>query len=436
MTTTRRTVRQTPGTRWVSVLAAVALAVGAAACTVEDKEKPNAAPGGGAPAAAVAPGVTADRIKIGVVYPDMAALKQFVNLDLGDFEAAYRALIDKANAAGGINGRTIVPVFGKINMLSPSAAQETCVRLTEDEKVFAVLGLVTETAQALCYTQAHKTALIGGPVSPQLAAQAGAPWFSDTDADVAAEAVRVLAGRGDLTGRKVAVVSNAHDQATTEKNVLPALQRAGVSPVTTGFLAETGTDAAALAQQSGVLLQKMQAAGADTVLAVGSVSATFPQLLEKTSWRPRLLFTVSPVGYLMDKAKHDYGTLKDAVTAAAVQDWDDPALKDCVATLEQADPTLKGKLVEPATVPAGQPTPGASLQVACVDMAIFKAIADKAGRDLTHASFQAAGFGLGPTHVPGYRESATFGPQTPHGAIPVRALVYDPAGKSFVPTPS
>ncbi|WP_331772468.1 ABC transporter substrate-binding protein (plasmid) [Embleya sp. NBC_00888] len=43
----------------------------------------------------------------------MASVKASVNIDLGNYEAACRALIDRINARGGINGREILTVFGK-----------------------------------------------------------------------------------------------------------------------------------------------------------------------------------------------------------------------------------------------------------------------------------------------------------------------------------
>jgi ABC-type branched-subunit amino acid transport system substrate-binding protein len=133
--------------RPATAVGAALLILTSAACTVQSK---NAAASGGAPSntppagltssSTAAPGVTADTIKIGVVYPDLSSVKAFINIDLGDYEAAYNALIAELNAHGGIHGRRIVPVFGKLDVISPSAAQETCVHLTQDEKVFAVLG--------------------------------------------------------------------------------------------------------------------------------------------------------------------------------------------------------------------------------------------------------------------------------------------------------
>lgn len=421
--------------RLVALTAALCTAAAVSSCTVEDKKESNSNGGSntGAAIPAVAPGVAADTVKIGVVYPDFAALKPFVNLDAGDFEAAYKTLIDKMNAAGGINGRKLVPVYGKVNLLAPAAAQETCVKLTEDEKVFAVLAFLPIPDQTSCYVKDHKTAMIGGTLPSSLYAAAQAPWFSDIDGDGSAKAVDALAAHGALAGRKIAVIGDAQSQTDTENVLLPALKRNGVTPVTTGYLGSAIGDPAATQQQGTVLLQKAQADGADTILLTGGAASQMPAILEKTTWRPRLLFTVKPSGYTQDKAKHDFTTLTDSLVTNPVIDWADPQLQDCVQTMEKAYPALAGKLVDPATAAPGEPTLGASVQNACTNLALFKAIAEKAGKDLNHSTFQQAGFALQKIHLPNYRDDATYSPQTPNGVIPFKIHTYDPATARFVP---
>lgn len=419
-------------TRALACTLAIATAAAVGSCTVED----NAPAADSAPpkAAAIAPGVLADSLKIGIAYPDLSSVKQFANLDHGDYEAVFDVLIKKINDAGGINGRRIVPVYAKSNLLSPAAAQETCVKLTEDEKVFAVLAVAIGEEQALCYAGTHKTALVGWAQSKEAAAKVQAPWFTYFAAgDAPIGGMEVFASRGDFAGRKIAVVANANEQASVDKNVLPALQRLGVAPVATGYLPNTGGDAAAYAQQANVFLQKAQSAGADTVLMIGQASAALPQVLEKTQWRPKLLFTVPPSPYLADRGKHDFGILTGSVVASQVPNWDDPAMQQCVRDVEQALPALAGKLTDPAAVPSGQPQLAFSVSAACQTLALFKAIADKAGRDLDHATFQQAGYALGRLHIPGLRDDATYSPQSTNGSIPIRPLTYDAAGNTYVP---
>ncbi|MGW0665262.1 ABC transporter substrate-binding protein [Streptodolium elevatio] len=424
--------------RHAAVVLAAASALVLGACTAENKDDADKA-GAGSPAAPpapkIAPGVTADTIKIGVTYPDLESVKAFVSIDHGDYEAAYNALFKKINDAGGINGRKIQPVFGKINLISPAAAQETCVKLTQDEKVFAVLGNFNGD-EPLCYVQTNKTAAIGGQLTAKRYAQAQAPWFSDLrGGDEVTDSIALFNAGNSLVGKKVAVLSNVNEQALMKDVVIPGLQKMGVTPVETGVLDAPAQDAAAVGQQTGVFIQKFQSAGAEAVVVVGSMGASFPQVLEQTKYRPRLLFTdfQQIQAYANDKGKHDFTTLTGAGALGLIANWGEATNQECMTTIEAAAPASKGKLtVDPMTLPAGTPTPQTSAGAACRNVALLKAIVEKAGKDLNYETFQNAGFSLGSFQSPGNADKATYAQATPHGAIPARLYVFDPATQKFV----
>ena len=97
----------------------------------------------GVPAASAGgstPGVTKDEIKVGITYIDFSSIRNIVDIDHGDYEAAYNAVIKDVNKRGGVNGRKIVPVFAAVSPVGTVSQQEACVKLTEDEKVFAAVG--------------------------------------------------------------------------------------------------------------------------------------------------------------------------------------------------------------------------------------------------------------------------------------------------------
>ena len=94
-----------------------------------------------APAVAATNGVTADTIT--VAYPDIdfAKLKDVgVNLDRGDTNKIFKALADDINTKGGINGRNLDVAVVVYNLLDQANTEAACVKMTEDLKVFAVLG--------------------------------------------------------------------------------------------------------------------------------------------------------------------------------------------------------------------------------------------------------------------------------------------------------
>src|SRR5581483_4932470 len=87
-------------------------------------------------------GVTPDTIKVGFL------LVSFANLDAAGFafgqrqdrEAAIKAYVDDVNKRGGIHGRKVVYTIVKSDPFNAAANRQACIKLTTDEKVFAVLN--------------------------------------------------------------------------------------------------------------------------------------------------------------------------------------------------------------------------------------------------------------------------------------------------------
>jgi hypothetical protein len=69
-----------------------------------------------------ADGVTKGDIELGVTYVDLEAIRNVVQLDHGDYEAAYSAVVDDLNKTG-INGRKVRLVFAPVNPIGTSAAE-------------------------------------------------------------------------------------------------------------------------------------------------------------------------------------------------------------------------------------------------------------------------------------------------------------------------
>jgi hypothetical protein len=91
-------------------------------------------------------GVTATSIKIGIVTIDYTCIKQFVNFTEGNEPAIAQVLIDQLNAHGGILGRKVVAVYRSICPIGNAQSLDACTSLTEDEKVFAVMGLLFDAS--------------------------------------------------------------------------------------------------------------------------------------------------------------------------------------------------------------------------------------------------------------------------------------------------
>jgi hypothetical protein len=72
-------------------------------------------------------GVTPSTITVGVTYADVAAIRNIINVDPGNYQVAYTTLFDQINAKGGINGRKIVPGSFS-NLTLPATCRRTMCR--------------------------------------------------------------------------------------------------------------------------------------------------------------------------------------------------------------------------------------------------------------------------------------------------------------------
>ena len=122
-------------------------------------------------------GVTASTIKVGITYPDIAAIRNLINVDPGNYPVAYTTLINQINKAGGINGRKIVPVFAAVDPQGTAGAATACTQLTQDDKVFVAIGFFQQVDTA-CYVQTHDTPIIGASLTAPQSTAAQAPSFN------------------------------------------------------------------------------------------------------------------------------------------------------------------------------------------------------------------------------------------------------------------
>ena len=263
---------------------------------------------------AKAPGVTDNAIKLGITYVDLAAIGSVTTIDHGDYEAAYQAVIDDLNARGGINGRKIEPVFAPVNPIGTQPADEACLKLTEDDKVFAITGFFLGDA-VLCPLESHDTAVLGGEMNPERLDRAAAPWFTvDPGSDLQSDAISAFADKGLLDG-KLAVFAQNTDVELLESTVEPLLDELGIKPVSTAVLDVPADDVTAAVAQAAVIAQKFKSTGATKVLVIGNGGVAWAQGLETTDYRPENIFTTtnSILAYAGDAAGRDLSVLAGAI---------------------------------------------------------------------------------------------------------------------------
>lgn len=97
-------------------------------------------------------GVSPEKIRIGFAVPDLGALALLV--DIGDIEDFTLRLLAAYRSQGKLPvcGRDIEPVFRTYDVLNPATSRAACVRLADEDRVFAVMSLFAFSA-ADCVTR-------------------------------------------------------------------------------------------------------------------------------------------------------------------------------------------------------------------------------------------------------------------------------------------
>jgi ABC-type branched-subunit amino acid transport system substrate-binding protein len=414
------------------------------ACSTGDPGDDEASPDDSTPAGESATfppddratGVTDDAIRVGVTYPDLAALGDIVDLDHGDYEAAYTALADQINEAGGINGRQVELVFAPVSPIGTAPADEACTQLTEDEQVFAVVGFGIDDVP-LCYTELHNTPFIGGYPTAARLERSTAPWFSYLSAEdsLAPKIIDAVNGEGVFDDATVGVVSLAETEQLAEDTIIPALEDAGVDVADTAVIDAPPEDQAAALQQVGVIAERFASEGIDVVVTSGNASLTWLQGIEGTDYRPQLIGTQfeSLETYLQGSGGGEQEVLENAITGGpppARVLWTQDEMQECADTIGAAtgaEPT------DPNEDTGDTPDTFVSVIYACQGMDLFAGIAEAAGEDLDNGTFGQAGYDLGLFELAGVSSGAIYGPDSRDGDQPLYLLRYDPGTGTLVP---
>jgi Periplasmic binding protein len=416
------------------LICAVALLPGCTAGDDSAADTESGAPAEEAPAATgPAPGVTDDSVAVGITYVDLASLGDIVSLDHGDYETAYRAVIDDINADGGINGRTIEPVFAPINPVGTQPAEAACLQLTEDEEAFIVIGFFLDDGP-LCYLETHETAVIGGSMTPERLERAQAPWFTaESGTDLQSDVVRVMADGGELDGA-LGVFARPGEEAQMNDIVLPLLDELGVDVVESAVIDAPPDDTAATNAATQVIAQRFESAGVDQVLLIGTAGLVWASGVESTDYRPQLLLTDpnSILAYINDAAGRDLSVLDGAVSGSlyggAANIYDLPAMQECVGVVEDAG----GVVDDPGTAAPDAAETWVSAFNACTNVTLLRSLLEAAGDDLNYGTLAAGADGL-EVELPNDPDVLTYGPPpAADGDRPAYLYDWDPDEVDFV----
>jgi ABC-type branched-subunit amino acid transport system substrate-binding protein len=236
-------------------------------------------------------GVTANSIKVGFSLIDFKCIQQFIDFTRPNQQAIYQAFIDDVNKKGGINGRKIVPDFNTECPLTPTSdlLVQVCTHFTDDDKVFAVVGNLSDAAQDsamhTCIAKQHKTPVVTFQVTQAMFDQVppGMLIFPGTTPERSSAVLfELLKKQGVLEGKKVAVLAQQTSQVSVKSVVLPAIKKAGVKTGTTAYLTINGPDTTAPQAALDSFIERWKTEGVNALFITGQDAVT-KQFVEKVT---------------------------------------------------------------------------------------------------------------------------------------------------------
>lgn len=374
-------------------------------------------------------GVTEDSITVGISMLDFEAL---VSSGLsaqgwGDQELVWRTFIDNLNANGGILGRELVPVFDKYNPVGMTEAEAACLRMTQDNEVFAVIGgfLGPASPATTCIVGDQETLLVGDGQNSERLALARAPWVQSGSNRERRLGVflDLLQGEGMLDGISLAVVGGP--EAVSEYESAPAaLAERGVEPTVIAFTEATSGDIVAEDAAWEPIAERIRSEGADNVLLIGNSQGGLRGIRRAGLDVQTLVLDAS--GLTSPGATLAPEDLEGAITInglSQAEAWNDPLIEECKEIFSAAHPEIE--LISPADIAAGEEQWYNPVIAYCTWLSLFAMIAEEAGADLTQETFAAAAVTFDQFALPGV-PFASIGPDKFAASDSFRLSVFDP----------
>ena len=316
-----------------------------------------------------------------------ASIGFIINVDPKVEQQTYQAYVDHVNNTGGINGRKIEAVYSTYDLLDQNSQNASCLQLTQDDKVFVVIGGYNFTSADECVVDQNKTLMFNNNSFT-------ADELYDTGRHVSlfAKANRMMtvfakrmAEAGQIRGKKVGILDDLG--ADPDRSVLAALS-AGVKANGGDVARESvlSADLATGSSQIPVEVSQMHAAGVDTVLliAFGVYGTQFAQQADSQKWTPMYGATdwqamYTNVATQNMPASFDGFSITTTRTNEEKVGYPEPAqATPCRQIYEQTTGTKLGA--------RGSDSYGLTL-TDCDTILVFAAVARAAGANLTQESF-------------------------------------------------
>ncbi len=403
---------------FAGVLATVVAAGLLAACGSSSKKSSSTTTAKSNAGASSAPGVgvTPTEIKIGVALVDFNCIKNFTPSIRENQDVGYNAFFNDVNAKGGVNGRKLVPVYESYCPIGSAAPLAVCTKLTEDDKVFAVMGTFVDfsgDAQS-CVAKQHHTPLLTFNLTQAIigAAPPGLILYPGTTNErLDRIVVQLLEQEKALKGKKVAVMGATDQTKIVNDSIVPALKKANVPLGSTAILS-TGSnpDTTAAQAQLDSFIERWKGEGVNAVFLSGDVASSTQFVTKLRQAMPKVTLMVDTTDVLDQYASalktqgvkpNPYEGMLTATYPHALYD-SGPNWAYCKGIYEKQTGKHAPNSQEVLTTPDGKnlDTYG-NITDACQLVTLFHDIALRAGKNLNADSWAAAENSYGKINDPG-----------------------------------
>ena len=300
--------------RHCAIVSVLVVAVMFAACGSSSKKPATSGSPttGGAkytPTKTLGVGVTASEIKVGISLVDFECIKQFVDSIRINQDKNYQVYIDDVNEKGGIAGRKIVPVYHTFCPIGNAQALSMCTALTEDDKVFAVLGNFVDFSgdAQTCLAKQHNTVLMTFQLSKAIIDESPPGLIllpGSTPERIDSVLISLFKKQGTLKGKKIAILGETTSQKIVKNSVEPGLKTLGIPTGTTAILAISGSDTTAAQTQLDSFIERWKTERVTALYITGTQVAS-QQFVEKVRAEMPDITLLSDIGDVLGFAQQE-----------------------------------------------------------------------------------------------------------------------------------
>jgi len=348
-------------------------------------------------------GVTSTEIKIGIALVDFNCVKDFVDSIRLNQDQVYQAFIDDINAKGGIAGRKIVPVYDSYCPIGSAGPLAVCTKLTEDDKVFAVLGTFVDFSgdAQTCIAKQHQRVLMTFNLTQAVMDQSP-PGLIIYPGATNERTVRIvldlLQKQHTLTGKKAAVLGGTTEANTVNRTIVPGLKKLGVAMGSTAILTISGADTTAALTQLDSFIEKWKGEHVRAIFLSGDSVSSKQFITKLRGAMPNVVLVVDTTDVLMFGQELAHAGVKPnpyegIISAGGLTppEYDQSAnWRYCAAIYERYTGKHAPNAEEVVKGPGGKTLgTNGSINDACQVETMFRDIADRVGKDLNNTNWVA-----------------------------------------------